>query len=685
VRAPRRWERLLGEASTLEVSTGETGVAYYERRLEGLRTALERTRDAVSRDDPASPRIGAIDRDLADLAELRAFATTVLAATDALPDRGPWEAWIDGCEALARVALKKPAPILAVLAELRALSGSPPVDLGEVLAVLEARLVELDRPPPAKRFGRVFVSTPRDLVGRSFDVVFVPGLTERVFPARLREDPLLDDRARRALSTALLTNDERSAEERLALLVAVGAARRLAVLGYPRVEAELGRPRVPSFYALDVARAIGGTLPDVDEMQRAAAKAGDARLDWPAPRRPEDAIDELEHDLSVLRGLLDARPDDRPEGRARYLLEECAHLARALRARFSRHDRPPISSSDGLVHVSRSTLTKLSSESPRARAYSTSALQLFAACPYRFYLSAILRLSPREVPERVESIDPATRGDLFHRVAATLTHELAARGELPLSAERMPTAIARLRELFDEEKRALEAALQPVVPRVFETDAAEILSDLETLVATDLGDGSAWIPVRADVSFGVPRHEHVDTSGPLEPVSVAGGFLLRGAIDVVERSRETPGLYRVTDYKTGAASHRGALVIGGGEVLQPVLYSLALMAMRGGAIGPDDTVAEARLSYATKRGGFEERSVRIDGDATRRAEVALETIDRAITGGFLLAKPRKDACRSCDFRPVCGEHEEARTARKVARSPEDKRHLDELADLRRQP
>jgi len=35
--------------------------------------------------------------------------------------------------------------------------------------------------------------------GLSFDVVFVPGLAERLFPQKLIEDPILSDRARKSL------------------------------------------------------------------------------------------------------------------------------------------------------------------------------------------------------------------------------------------------------------------------------------------------------------------------------------------------------------------------------------------------------------------------------------------------------------------------------------------------------
>ena len=55
-----------------------------------------------------------------------------------------------------------------------------------------------------------------------------------------------------------------------------------------------------------------------------------------------------------------------------------------------------------------------------------------------------------------------------------------------------------------------------------------------------------------------------------------------------------------------------------------------------------------------------------------RSLQALTIVDRAIETGFLAAAPREHACTWCDFRPVCGPHEEERVARKAQ---------DKLADL----
>ena len=79
--------------------------------------------------------------------------------------------------------------VLDVLASLRPMASVGPVTLEEARDVLRGRLVTLDWPPPLRRYGRVFVGTPHQARGRTFRVVFVPGLAERVVPQRPHEDP----------------------------------------------------------------------------------------------------------------------------------------------------------------------------------------------------------------------------------------------------------------------------------------------------------------------------------------------------------------------------------------------------------------------------------------------------------------------------------------------------------------
>src|SRR4029078_9245963 len=127
-----------------------------------------------------------------------------------------------------------------------------PVSLEEARDVLHDRLVTLDWDPPARRYGRVFVGTPHQARGRTFRVVLVPGLAERVVPQRPREDPLLLDDRRRAIEADLVVQDDRSGAERLLLKVAIGAASERLYLSYPRMDVAETRAAGATFYGVGV-------------------------------------------------------------------------------------------------------------------------------------------------------------------------------------------------------------------------------------------------------------------------------------------------------------------------------------------------------------------------------------------------------------------------------------------------
>jgi len=140
-----------------------------------------------------------------------------------------------------------------------------------------------------------------------------------------------------------------------------------------------------------------------------------------------------------------------------------------------------------------------------------------------------------------------------------------------------------------------------------------------------------------------------------DPVTVDGRFILRGSVDLIER-RRNDGALRVTDHKTGRNRSNRDLIIDGGKVLQPVLYSVAIEK------GLGERVVEGRLYYCTTAGGFTDHTIKIDDYTRAQGLQALVIIDRAVELGCLPAAPAKDACRWCDFRLVCGPDEERRVA-----------------------
>jgi hypothetical protein len=617
-------------------------------------------------------------RDLANLEHLRRFALPVIDHLAALPASAPWGEWLPALERLAPLVLRRPERVLTVLAELRPLGPVGPVSLDEVRDVLLERLAVLDQRPPATRYGRVFVGGIEQARGRRFDVVFVPGLAERVFPQRPREDPILLDALRARIDAGLPRQRERGRRERWLLRLAAGAASRRLYLSYSRIDATVGRARVPSFYALEVQRALTGRIPPPKALEEAAAEAVGARLAWPAPRDPARAVDAEEHDLATLDDALRA-PAGEAAGRARYLLQLNAGLARSLRARWARWKSERWMPQDGLVRVTDGTREVLAASSPRARAYSVSALQKFAACPYQFYLSAICRLEPREEIAPLERLDPATRGKLFHEVQAETMRALQGAGLLPLTPEAEPRARQVLEVTFARVAEAMREELAPAIARVWQTEMESMRVDLRVWLERSVLIHEEWEPVAFELAFGLtPRPGYDPRSVTAE--AVVGDFRLRGIVDLIERRRGVPARrgaaaaagrpgdpreeLRVTDYKTGGNYTRWRMVVGGGETLQPVLYPLAVEAILGAH------VVEGRLFYCTRDGGFTDRVVRMDEGARATGMQVLASVDASIARGFLPAAPRPragarpGACDICDFRPVCGPDEERRSQRK---------------------
>jgi ATP-dependent helicase/nuclease subunit B len=663
LRAPHRWEQILVDAAVIG------GRDRWERRLAGWREELHLRLAEVEVDDP---RAEAIQRELVQLAALRAFALPILDDLRALPAEAPWGVWLEGLAAIATRTLRHPERVLAVLAELMPMSPVGPVGLREVRVVLARRLANLTVAPSSRSAGRVFVGPVATARGLVFDIVFVPGLAERMFPQRVNQDPLLRDEVRAALAGDLPTVVDRIEAERLSLRIAVGSARRKVVLSYSRVDAEQARPRVPSFYGLEVLRAVEGRLPSFEALASTADRGGATRLGWPAPEDPADAIDEAEHDLALLARLV-GRDAAAVTGAARYLITSNQHLARALRHRAMRWDPTRWSYADGLVlKADEPARAALAAHALSARSFSPTAMQSFAACPYRFALHAIHKLAPREEPVAIEKIDPLERGSLVHEILFQLLSELREGGLVPIRPENLAEVRVALERILVSVAAQYKDKLAPAIDRVWEDGVASIRADLLESLRRE-SEREPWTPWKLELAFGVEGKRGRDPSSTKEPVALDCGIQLRGAIDLVEAAAD--GRLRATDHKTGKPRQRPGSVIGGGESLQPVFYALVLE-----KLFPERPIEGGRLSYGTSAGEFKEVLVALDRRARAYAQQVATALADALDRGFLPAAPGKDACRFCDYRPICGPWEEERTGRK-----KDRGDLTPLKTLRNLP
>jgi ATP-dependent helicase/nuclease subunit B len=646
LRAPWKWETLLVESSVIG------GNERWARRLNGLSAEYELKIRELKSDQPDSPRIPRLERERQNLAHLREFALPLIEAMSAWPKQATWGDWLQRLEEFAPRVLRRPEFVLRVLADLHPMAAVGPVTLAEARDVLADRLAALEVEPPAQRYGRVFVCSADQVRGRAFRIGFVPGLAERLFPQKLREDPLLLDDLRREIGGELTLQEDRAEHERLLLRLAAGVATERLYVSFPRIETAEARARVPSFYALEVMRAVTGRVPDHQQLELEASEEANASLAWPAPARPEDAIDDFEHDLSVLRVLM--RSDGDVKGHAHYMLRLNDCVRRSASERYARA-RTLWSPYDGLVRVTDSTRPFLQSQRLGARPYSVSALQNYAYCPYRFLLSALYRLEALEEPEPLQRMDPLTKGRLFHEVLAEFFRALQQQ-KMAIATAPIDAVLAVLDSTLTRIAANYAELLAPAVARVWQDEIAGIRTDLH-IWARDLARSTEWEPWLFEFAFGLPDLPGGDPNSRREPVTIDGRFILRGAIDLIERKPGT-NILRVTDHKTSKNRSERGSIIGHGQQLQPVVYSLAVEAATG------CKVESARFSYCTTAGGFSEHNVPINERSRRMGIEALEIIDRAVERGMLPPAPAEKACSFCDFLPVCGPNQERRARRK---------------------
>ena len=385
--------------------------------------------------------------------------------------------------------------------------------------------------------------------GLGFDVVLVPGLAERVFPRKIVEDPLLLDVERRKLDAGLPLQGDRVAEERLALRLAAGAAREKVVFSYPSIDLQKGRSKVPSFYLLEVVRASEGSLPDFESLEREASDSSGARLGWPAPRDPARAIDETEHDLAFLSDALrQDTPKEKAQGTGRYLINVNAALARSLRTRYQR-GRSSYTAVDGFLDPSSDSKRILSGHRFGARAFSVTALEKFGACPYRFFLNAVLRLRPRETVEQITHLNPLTYGRIMHVAQYEILKKLQEEKLTPVRPDNLATALRVGEEIFNRIAEEFRELLAPAIERIWRDELARVRTDLRGWLRRESEAPGGWVPHGYEFTFGMKPQGPADPSSVLDEAVLASGLRLRGAIDLVEKRAD--GKVRVTDYKSG--------------------------------------------------------------------------------------------------------------------------------------
>ena len=165
-------------------------------------------------------------------------------------------------------------------------------------------------------------------------------------------------------------------------------------------------------------------------------------------------------------------------------------------------------SADGIVEPDAATRAVLATQRLAARSYSPSALQHFAACPYRFLLHAIHQLRPREEKVALEQMDPLTRGALFHEAQFRLFRELQVGATAADASAKHAARILEIADgVLDRVAAENEEKLAPAIPRVWRSEIEDLRTDLRGWI-----QHAAAERTRLDAgAFRIQlRHSHAD-------------------------------------------------------------------------------------------------------------------------------------------------------------------------------
>ncbi|HPD17245.1 MAG TPA: PD-(D/E)XK nuclease family protein [Planctomycetota bacterium] len=626
-------------------------------RLAAHRRALE----ALGTEDENPRRTAEL---LEALTQIEALLGQLIPAIEAIPKTARWSDLTGAVLALFRRFVRQDAggaTVAEAVAELASLDATgAPADL-PTLARLARELLETRRPPrpPFGSRGPV-VADLLECRGVPFDLVCVPGLVEKGFPALPTQDPLLSDRERARLNERglrLPLKSDRAAEERLLLRLAVGAARDRVVLSYPRLESGSARERVPSHFLLRAVEAVTGrrctnaTLGGFAGHETLGASAF-------APADPARAWREAEYDLAVAGAALQS-------GRGAelaYLATLSPTFAAARRAEERRWGEAAFTPYDGLLLAPEARDVLRALLGPEPWRMPATALERYAACPFRYFLKHVLGIEPLAEPEAVRRLSHLDRGKLLHTILHRALRQARDEGRLPLRLDAQEALLSIAREEFDEfEKRGLVG-----LPALWSLERGALEGDLRRFVLDEAADPGDYVPAHFEAAFGTPRGagDLASARGLVQNLGPAGTIEVVGRIDRIDLTPD--GSHgRVVDYKTGAqASPPRRDPLAGGTALQLPLYLKAAELLVPGA-----TMDAALYRHVTERGDYADTAFTRDDYAELEDRLLriLATIVEGIGAGRFFAGVAADQeCRSCDYRDVCGVAAEAATRRKLA-------------------
>jgi ATP-dependent helicase/DNAse subunit B len=491
--------------------------------------------------------------------------------------------------------------------------GTKVVDYAQFLTDLQGSLLgaKVEEPREARR-NAVFIGTFANALGARYEAVALVGLSEGLFPVVENPDPFLDEQLRIVLGL----EPKLGRHQASTFYQAFTRANTHLLLTRPYLTEE-GEKWEPSPYWQATAKVF--TEKAITKVQASM------------PRSQSEAASPQELLFWAVQQQKLHYSND-PE-----LIDRWQGLHNAHRVLDQRRSKLAQGVFDGgLVRLTDQLTSKFSAE----YVWSASRLETYKACPFRFFVDAVLKLEPKETPEL--GLDVAQRGSIIHRVLENVYRRAGEEGVPPL-------------ELLDEVAEGVFAKapwndeFRPSA--LWEVEKAELLEKLcETVEALELEQGK-WNPFGFEHKFGI------GSAAPLA-LEIDGNLVqIRGVIDRLDVNPE--GGLRVIDYKSGSP-HLSKIDLLNGSRLQLPIYALAAQEALG--LGEVEegfywSINEAKAG-SIKLSSFTYEGMEGPEAAYQAARVHIQEILEGTRVGNFAPKAPKGGCPDyCSAKSWCWRYE----------------------------
>ena len=527
-------------------------------------------------------------------------------------------------------------------------------------------------------------------LGRTFDHIFLVGMSAGAYPSEAPPRELFSDAECEALHAAGLPVEPARvffAREAALFSALVRGARTSLTVSHAYADAA-GGVQLPSAYFDEVVSRFAS--PDTQD----AASAWPTTI--PGSRLVPDALDDVwcvadlhlfaagkargdatrDEAARVLRHLA-ALPEQERLVRRVLDVAGAEHLRLTTRAAASDRASAAHAFNGGLGADEMRAL--LAASLCDDRVWSASELEAYGRCPWSFFARHVLGLRRFEEPEEDGDVDGATRGAMLHRCLEMLHLELAnAFGEKALTSEArrhaersIPAIVRRVLDEFALRGRTGHPRLLAFRERELGAAVAGYLDwEIAENERTQRQATPRRRPVACEVTFGM------NGSPPVTLQRGGSALKLRGKIDRVDELLDpaVAGWRYIVDHKTSDGSLKPVSLYDHGGILQLPLYILALEAMQkraggasvwGGAYQVADGEGGSRTAalhpYSLSKGKIREGETKTEQDSASRIhdalDLALSHVRGAREGRFpaMLPSCLKECPKYCEVRDICRE------------------------------